>query len=66
MELQTHNHNRLQLCYLVDFGPLACESIPQDNGTLIVTAGQEVFVIAAPADTAATEEKNRITLTQKL
>lgn len=37
---------------LVDFGPLTGKSIPQDDSTLIVTAGQKVLVVAAPADTA--------------
>lgn len=41
---------------LVDFGPLAGESIPQDDSTLVVAAGQKVLVIAAPADTATTNK----------
>lgn len=52
------NHHCQQSCLntnLVDFGLLACESIPQNNGALIVTAGQKVLVVAAPADTAATK-----------
>lgn len=49
--------------YLVDFGPLAGESIPEDDCTLIVTAGQEILVIAAPADTATT---NKVGITRTL
>lgn len=49
---------REALCfdYLIDFGPLAGESIPQDDCALIVTACQEILVIAAPADTATTNK----------
>lgn len=54
---------RLQPCSnsnLVDFGLLARESVPQDDGALVVAAGQKVLVVAAPADTAATKN-TRIT-----
>lgn len=47
-----HLRNRQSWMHLVDFGPLAGKSIPQDDSSLIVTAGQKVLVIAAPADTA--------------
>lgn len=42
--------------YLVDFGPLAGKAVPQDDRALIVAARQQVLVIAAPADTAATDK----------
>lgn len=45
-----------KVSYLVDFGPLASEPIPQNDSTLIVAAGQKVLMIAAPADTAATNK----------
>ena len=48
--------------HLVDFGALAGESIPQNDCTLIIAAGQEVLVITAPADTAANKKKADITL----
>lgn len=44
--------SRTWVSYLVDLGSVAGEPIPQDDGTLIVTAGQKVLVITAPADTA--------------
>lgn len=43
----------VEVSHLVDFGPLAGESVPQNDGALIVAAGQKVLVITAPADTAA-------------
>lgn len=42
----------VEVSHLVDFGPLAGESVPQNDGALIVAAGQKVLVITAPADTA--------------
>lgn len=53
---------KLKEPYLVDFGPLASKTIPQNDSTLIVAAGQKVLMIATPADTAATN-KVPITLT---
>lgn len=44
------------MSYLVNFRPLAGESIPQNDSTLIVAAGQKALVIAAPADTAVTKK----------
>jgi len=49
----------LNRSYLVDFGPLAGEPIPQDDSTLVVAAGQKVLVVAAPADTATKTKKGR-------
>ena len=35
---------------------MAGEAVPQNDGALVVTAGQKVLVVAAPADTATTDE----------
>lgn len=38
--------------HLIDLWPLSCETIPENNSSLIVAAGQQILVIATPADTA--------------
>lgn len=59
VELKVHGLGSVELkghvtsAYLVDFGPLAGEAVPQDDGAFVVAAGQKVLVITAPADTAA-------------